>query len=299
MTAVGTRETSQVSPVLGAPHPLRRGRHARVLRILTPASSRVTQTPGLGQLVCSAVHTRKTPGCRGLCRVTSSSRVPRAPGRLFITAVSHWFTAASSWVTCLSVPLCSQGIVRAIRDYQGPLKEHEVTVFVRRGGPNYQEGLRVMGEVGKMGAVALPPTPSVVGCFLGVLPWSSSALSGCEACPCSHFCPRTWTGPKLPSGRESTFVSQVLAEHPPRAQHGGCSHTPGTRWPASQALMRLRTLTAMSGQAECLRKGQGRRRGGVGAGGGRAVFCGVTGECSTGKVALGRGPGGEEGAAQW
>uniref|UniRef100_A0A3Q2HKI8 ATP-citrate synthase n=1 Tax=Equus caballus TaxID=9796 RepID=A0A3Q2HKI8_HORSE len=40
-----------------------------------------------------------------------------------------------------------KGIVRAIRDYQGPLKEHEVTIFVRRGGPNYQEGLRVMGEV--------------------------------------------------------------------------------------------------------------------------------------------------------
>ncbi|XP_064171856.1 ATP-citrate synthase-like [Anguilla rostrata] len=42
-----------------------------------------------------------------------------------------------------------KGIVRAIRDYQGPLKEHEVSIFVRRGGPNYQEGLRVMGEVGK------------------------------------------------------------------------------------------------------------------------------------------------------
>uniref|UniRef100_A0A665TQ72 ATP-citrate synthase n=1 Tax=Echeneis naucrates TaxID=173247 RepID=A0A665TQ72_ECHNA len=42
-----------------------------------------------------------------------------------------------------------KGIVRAIKDYLGPLKEHEVTIFVRRGGPNYQEGLRVMGEVGK------------------------------------------------------------------------------------------------------------------------------------------------------
>lgn len=39
--------------------------------------------------------------------------------------------------------------MRAIKDYQEPLKEHEVTIFVRRGGPNYQEGLRVMGEVGK------------------------------------------------------------------------------------------------------------------------------------------------------
>uniref|UniRef100_A0A3Q3IWQ5 ATP-citrate synthase n=1 Tax=Monopterus albus TaxID=43700 RepID=A0A3Q3IWQ5_MONAL len=46
-------------------------------------------------------------------------------------------------------PATPPGIVRAIRDYQEPLKEHEVTIFVRRGGPNYQEGLRVMGEVGK------------------------------------------------------------------------------------------------------------------------------------------------------
>ncbi|XP_038830696.1 ATP-citrate synthase-like [Salvelinus namaycush] len=42
-----------------------------------------------------------------------------------------------------------KGIVRAIKDYQGPLKDNRVTIFVRRGGPNYQEGLRVMGEVGK------------------------------------------------------------------------------------------------------------------------------------------------------
>lgn len=55
-------------------------------------------------------------------------------------------------------PSCFQGIVRAIRDYQVPLKEHEVTIFVRRGGPNYQEGLRVMGEVGKTGGTfSLPP----------------------------------------------------------------------------------------------------------------------------------------------
>lgn len=43
-----------------------------------------------------------------------------------------------------------QGIVRAIKDNQEPLKEHEVKIFVRRGGPNYQEGLRVMGEVGEL-----------------------------------------------------------------------------------------------------------------------------------------------------
>ena len=67
--------------------------------------------------------------------------------------------------------------MRAIRDYQGPLKEHEVTIFVRRGGPNYQEGLRVMGEVGKMGTFSLPPTPRVTTCFLG----------SPSTCSCLHF----------------------------------------------------------------------------------------------------------------
>lgn len=61
--------------------------------------------------------------------------------------------------------------MRAIRDYQGPLKEHEVTIFVRRGGPNYQEGLRVMGEVGKMGNFSSPPfKDGFTLCIWSVLP---------------------------------------------------------------------------------------------------------------------------------
>ncbi|QQP51849.1 ATP-citrate synthase, partial [Caligus rogercresseyi] len=42
-----------------------------------------------------------------------------------------------------------KGIVRAIEEYQNKLKEFNITIFVRRAGPNYQEGLRVMREVGK------------------------------------------------------------------------------------------------------------------------------------------------------
>jgi succinyl-CoA synthetase beta subunit len=44
----------------------------------------------------------------------------------------------------------NQGIVRALQEYQQQLIKHKVTIFVRRGGPNYQEGLRVMREVGKI-----------------------------------------------------------------------------------------------------------------------------------------------------
>lgn len=41
-----------------------------------------------------------------------------------------------------------KGIVKALQEYQKKLLEHKVDIFVRRGGPNYQEGLRVMREIG-------------------------------------------------------------------------------------------------------------------------------------------------------
>lgn len=38
--------------------------------------------------------------------------------------------------------------MKALREFQRPLKEHNVQIYVRRAGPNYQEGLRVMRETG-------------------------------------------------------------------------------------------------------------------------------------------------------
>ncbi|RWS08503.1 ATP-citrate synthase-like protein [Dinothrombium tinctorium] len=43
-----------------------------------------------------------------------------------------------------------KGIVKALREYQPKLIEYRVSIFVRRAGPNYQEGLRVMREVGNI-----------------------------------------------------------------------------------------------------------------------------------------------------
>jgi ATP-citrate lyase beta-subunit len=42
-----------------------------------------------------------------------------------------------------------KGITMALRDYKEKLKEANVKIYVRRGGPNYQEGLRIMKELGK------------------------------------------------------------------------------------------------------------------------------------------------------
>ena len=40
--------------------------------------------------------------------------------------------------------------MKALQMYQQKLIHHKVSIFVRRGGPNYQEGLRIMRELGKI-----------------------------------------------------------------------------------------------------------------------------------------------------
>jgi len=42
-----------------------------------------------------------------------------------------------------------KGIVRALEEYQTAIRDGGIKIFVRRAGPNYQEGLRVMREVGQ------------------------------------------------------------------------------------------------------------------------------------------------------
>lgn len=46
------------------------------------------------------------------------------------------------------VALTFRGIIHAIEDFQEQLKACNVSIWVRRGGPNYQEGLRTMQEAG-------------------------------------------------------------------------------------------------------------------------------------------------------
>ena len=69
------------------------------------------------------------------------TREKHPEGKILIIggSIANFTNVAATFIQCLTASL----------DSQGPLKEHEVTIFVRRGGPNYQEGLRVMGEVGK------------------------------------------------------------------------------------------------------------------------------------------------------
>ncbi|XP_065666505.1 ATP-citrate synthase isoform X2 [Hydra vulgaris] len=47
------------------------------------------------------------------------------------------------------------GIVKALKVYQKELVDHKIEIYVRRGGPNYQEGLRIMRELGEKLGVPL------------------------------------------------------------------------------------------------------------------------------------------------
>ncbi len=42
-----------------------------------------------------------------------------------------------------------KGIIRALREYKDKLKENNVKIYVRRGGPNYKEGLKMMKSLGE------------------------------------------------------------------------------------------------------------------------------------------------------
>ncbi|KAL4167847.1 hypothetical protein KRP22_013330 [Phytophthora ramorum] len=53
------------------------------------------------------------------------------------------------------VALTFKGIIRAIHEYQQKLKDNKIHIWVRRGGPNCQEGLTVMREVGEATGVPI------------------------------------------------------------------------------------------------------------------------------------------------
>ena len=41
-----------------------------------------------------------------------------------------------------------KGIIKALKEFQKSLQENKVKIYVRRGGPNYQEGLCQMRALG-------------------------------------------------------------------------------------------------------------------------------------------------------
>lgn len=70
--------------------------------------------------------------------MTSSPKHPE--GKVLITGggIANFTNVAATF----------RGIITALREFQPKLVEHNVSIYVRRAGPNYQEGLRKMREIG-------------------------------------------------------------------------------------------------------------------------------------------------------
>lgn len=79
-----------------------------------------------------------------LTLMTSSPKHPL--GKVLITGggIANFTNVAATF----------KGIITALREFQPKLKEHNVSIYVRRAGPNYQEGLRKMREYG--GTLGIP-----------------------------------------------------------------------------------------------------------------------------------------------
>lgn len=62
-----------------------------------------------------------------------------------------------------------------MQEFREHLIEHKISIFVRRAGPNYQEGLRIMREVGASLGILIhvfgPEThmTAIVGMALGII----------------------------------------------------------------------------------------------------------------------------------
>lgn len=72
--------------------------------------------------------------------MTRGGRVEEGPGKVLIIG--------GGIANFTDVALTFKGIIRAIGDFQEKLRRQHVSIWVRRGGPNYQEGLRSMKITG-------------------------------------------------------------------------------------------------------------------------------------------------------
>ncbi|OCH88544.1 ATP-citrate synthase [Obba rivulosa] len=66
---------------------------------------------------------------------------PRPEGKILIIGggIANFTNVAATF----------KGIIRALKEYKAPLIAHSVRIYVRRGGPNYQEGLKAMRLLGE------------------------------------------------------------------------------------------------------------------------------------------------------
>ncbi|KAI5121419.1 hypothetical protein M0805_006182 [Coniferiporia weirii] len=114
-----------------------------------------------------------------------------------------------------------KGIIRALKEYKAGLIAHSVKIFVRRGGPNYQEGLKAMRLLGESLGVPIkvygPDThiTEIVPIALGVKSTRKSGVSTARSMP--------------PSAPGSPPPGKVVGGGPDAEASVGAIHADGER----------------------------------------------------------------------
>ena len=124
-----------------------------------------------------------------------------------------------------------KGIIRALKEYKAPLINHQVRIYVRRGGPNYQEGLKAMRLLGESLGVPIkvygPEThiTQIVPLALGVKRETKSTAPSIPP-----------TSPPSPTASQAAALSDTPAV--------GTIHADGGRSQADDHIVRFETSTS-------------------------------------------------------
>jgi len=123
-----------------------------------------------------------------------------------------------------------KGIVKALSEFQPRLVSHKISIFVRRAGPNYQEGLRIMREVAVNLNIPLyvfgPEThmTAIVGMALGKRPIAYTSES--QATTANFLLPGGQSNVKSPP--VSRKASEALPDEKPIVSQNGAIATTQT-----------------------------------------------------------------------
>ena len=151
---------------------------------------------------------------------------PRPDGKILIIGggIANFTNVAATF----------KGIIRALKEYKNQLIVHSVKVFVRRGGPNYQEGLQAMRLLGESLGVPIrvfgPDThiTEIVPLALGVEIKKNKDVD-------------------IKSVQIETPPARVMAvEQPPENANVGAIHADGERTQQSDQIVHFQTTAGTS-----------------------------------------------------
>src|SRR5690349_20893699 len=105
------------------------------------ALGQANELANYGEYSGAPTETQTYEYAKTILDLMTRSAVPHPEGKVLIIGggIANFTNVASTF----------KGIVRALTEFKQPLIAHKVRIFVRRGGPNYQEGLRSMRQLGE------------------------------------------------------------------------------------------------------------------------------------------------------